>query len=66
MNTGGVVSIGKVFRNMLTICPGEVGSYGKCLASHASTVDKGICENEFRALMSCFKKVSKLCPQQST
>ena len=49
-------SIGNVFKNMLSLCPTELGGYGKCLAKNASTIDKGVCENEFSALLTCFKK----------
>ena len=36
----------------------QISSYAKCLTLNADGVEKGVCEKEFLALKSCFRKVS--------
>jgi hypothetical protein len=50
--------ISSTFKNMITLCPGEISSYGKCLSKNAdeNSIDKDVCKNEFQLLKSCFKK----------
>lgn len=55
-NTATRISI--IFKNMLTTCPGELSTYGKCLSKNADekSIDKDVCINEFQLLKTCFKK----------
>lgn len=50
---------GRVFAQMLIICPKDIVVYGDCVATKITNkkLDKGSCESEFRTLNKCFKKV---------
>ena len=56
MESAGGSRIGRTFKRMSTLCPLEIASYGKCLASVSDAVDKNICAKEFEALKACFRK----------
>jgi len=49
--------LGETFKAMVQTCPMEIASYGKCIATNADHIERGICDREFQALKICMRKV---------
>ncbi|CAM9355331.1 unnamed protein product [Ectocarpus sp. 8 AP-2014] len=53
--------MGKAFAKMTTACPQQIAGYGTCLqaASTAGMLERGVCDEQFKALKRCFQQAAK-------
>ncbi|CAM9873963.1 unnamed protein product [Pylaiella littoralis] len=52
--------MGKAFTKMTTACPQQIAGYGMCVQAKSTTgLERGACDEQFRALKRCFLQAAK-------